>query len=358
MAGFDLSKVSEFIKAVETKIAQQGGDTNSDGKINTAEENTVFSAMLKEEQKAGNLSDDDVNKIWGFVKTDTAKAPAKTLAKGKSQGVFIDATTTININITINADFKDAISEIINNQNTNTQKLLDALTEIINQNKNNNPQEIFEQFIKVFVQQLADKIDLSKIEESLKKFLEALDVQTKKLDESNKKLDEINSNVQNLQELIITIADKALASFKYLNLKADELVTIVKGISNKQEDQYQLLTIVLDVLNKLSNDGQKFQKETLKALNTIIALVQNGNMKSDDLMEILKAIESDTSKNAETSGKILDEVAKGNEISKQILEAIKLMNKELAGVSNEVKNGFLNIVTQLVQLIWMISRNY
>lgn len=349
MAGFDLSKVNEFIKAVETKIAQQGGDTNSDGKINTAEENTVFSAMLEEEQKAGNLSDDDVNKIWGFVKTDTAKAPAKTLAKGKSQGVFIDATTTININITINADFKDAISEIINNQNTNTQKLLDALTEIINQNKNNNPQEIFEQFIKVFVQQLADKIDLSKIEESLKKFLEALDEQTKKLDESNKKLDEINSNVQNLQELIITIADKALASFKYLNLKADELVAIVKGISNKQEDQYQLLTIVLDVLNKLSNDGQKFQKETLKALNTIIALVQNGNMKSDDLMEILKAIESDTSKNAEISGKILDEVAKGNEISKQILEAIKLMNKELAGVSNEVKNGFLNIVTQLVQ---------
>ena len=38
-------------------------------------------------------------------------------------------------------------------------------------------------------------------------------------------------------------------------------------------------------------------------------------MKMDDLMEILKAIESDTSKNAETSGKILDEVAKGNEIS-------------------------------------------
>ena len=34
MAGFDLSKVNEFIKAVETKVAQQGGNTNSDGKIN------------------------------------------------------------------------------------------------------------------------------------------------------------------------------------------------------------------------------------------------------------------------------------------------------------------------------------
>lgn len=339
MAGFDLSKVNEFIKAVETKIAQQGGNTNSDDKINTAEENTVFSAMLKEEQKAGNLSDDDVNKIWGLVKSDTAKAPAKAksadINDGDSVKIEINVNTDIKIDLTVNADFKSAIQDLIENQNQNTQKLIDFFNNYMNQNPGTDIKEFLAEFIKNILNEIVGNVDLSGIEGTLNKILE--------------QLGQTNSKIDDLQGTIIKMAEDQLKFFNNMNLKTDEIIEGIKGLSSNQEDQIVMLNTLTNVLNKLSADFGEFQGTTVNLLNNILAQIKSGDMKMDDLMEILKAIESDTSKNAETSGKILDEVAKGNEISKQILEAIKLMNKELAGVSNEVKNGFLNIVTQLVQ---------
>lgn len=339
MAGFDLSKVNEFIKAVETRVAQSGGDTNSDGKINTAEENTVFSAMLEEEKKAGNLSDDDVNKIWGFVKSNTAKAPAKAksadINDGDSVKIEINVNTDIKIDLTVNADFKSAIQDLIENQNQNTQKLIDFFNNYMNQNPGTDIKEFLAEFIKNILNEIVGNVDLSGIEGTLNKILE--------------QLGQTNSKIDDLKGTIIKMAEDQLKFFNNMNLKTDEIIEGIKGLSSNQEEQIAMLNTLTNVLNKLSADFGEFQGTTVNLLNNILAQIKSGDMKMDDLMEILKAIESDTSKNAETSGKILDEVAKGNEISQKILEAIKLMNKELAGVSNEVKNGFLNIVTQLVQ---------
>ena len=339
MAGFDLSKVNEFIKAAEVRIAQSGGDTNSDGKINTAEENTVFQAMLEEEQKAGNLSDDDVNKIWGFVKTDDAKGAAKAksadINDGDSVKIEINVNTDIKIDLTVNADFKSAIQDLIENQNQNTQKLIDFFKNYMDQHPGTDIKEFLAEFIKNILNEIVGKVDLSGIEGTLNKILE--------------QLGQTNAKIDDLQSTIIKMAEDQLKFFNNMNLKTDEIIEGIKGLSSNQEDQIAMLNTLTNVLNKLSADFGEFQGTTVNLLNNILAQIKSGDMKMDDLMEILKAIESDTSKNAEISGKILEEVAKGNETSKQILEAIKLMNKELAGVSNEVKNGFLNIVTQLVQ---------
>ena len=339
MAGFDLSKVNEFIKAVETKIAQQGGNTNSDGKINTAEERSIFNSMLEEKQQAGELTNDDVNEILGFVKSDIAKAPAKAksadINDGDSVKIEINVNTDIKIDLTVNADFKSAIQDLIENQNQNTQKLIDFFNNYMSQHPGTDIKEFLAEFIKNILNEIVGNVDLSGIEGTLNKILE--------------QLGQTNSKIDDLQGTIIKMAEDQLKFFNNMNLKTDEIIEGIKGLSSNQEDQIAMLNTLTNVLNKLSADFGEFQGTTVNLLNNILAQIKSGDMKMDDLMEILKAIESDTSKNAETSGKILDEVAKGNEISKQILEAIKLMNKELAGVSNEVKNGFLNIVTQLVQ---------
>ena len=339
MAGFDLSKVNEFIKAAEARIAQQGGDTNSDGKINTAEEHSIFNSMLEEKQQAGELTNDDVNEILGFVKSDTAKAPAKAksvdINNGDSVKIEINVNTDIKIDLTVNADFKSAIQDLIENQNQNTQKLIDFFNNYMNQNPGTDIKEFLAEFIKNILNEIVGNVDLSGIEGTLNKILE--------------QLGQTNSKIDDLQGTIIKMAEDQLKFFNNMNLKTDEIIEGIKGLSSNQEEQIAMLNTLTNVLNKLSADFGEFQGTTVSLLNNILAQIKSGDMKMDDLMEILKAIESDTSKNAETSGKILDEVAKGNEISKQILEAIKLMNKELADVSNEVKNGFLNIVTQLVQ---------
>ena len=46
MAGFDLSKVGELIKNVEAQVLKNGGETNSDGEINTADESSIFNSIF------------------------------------------------------------------------------------------------------------------------------------------------------------------------------------------------------------------------------------------------------------------------------------------------------------------------
>ena len=48
MAGFDLTKIGELIKNVETQILKNGGDTNSDGNINTDTEKSIFNQVLED----------------------------------------------------------------------------------------------------------------------------------------------------------------------------------------------------------------------------------------------------------------------------------------------------------------------
>lgn len=338
MAGFDLNKVSEFIKAAEAKVAQQGGDTNSDGKINTTAERSIFYSILEEKQQAGELTSDDVNEILGFVKSDAAKAPRKSnsvdINDGDSVKIEINVNTDIKIDLTVNADFRAAIQDLIENQNQNTQKLIDFFNNYMNQHPETDIKEFLAEFIKNILNEIVGNVDLSGIEGTLNKILE--------------QLGQTNTKIDNLQATIIKMAEDQLKFFNNMNLKTDEIIEGIKGLSSNQEEQIAMLNTLTNVLNKLSVDFGEFQGTTVNLLNNILAQIKSGDMKMDDLMEILKAIESDTSKNAETSNKILEEVSKGNEISQKILEAIKLMNKELAGVSNEVKNGFLNVITQLV----------
>ncbi len=341
MAGFDLSKVGELIKNVEAQVLKNGGETNSDGEINTADESSIFNSILEEKQKAGELSNDDVNEILGFVKSNgkTNNAPKRASSIDVNDGdtvkIEINVNTNVNIDLTVNADFNAAIKELIENQNQNTDKLIEFFKQYIKDHPDIPSQEFLAEFIKNILNEIMGEVDLTTINDTLNKILE--------------QLGETNAKIDGLQDKIINMAENQLKFFNSMNLKTDEILNGIKKLTTNQEEQIAMLNTLTNVLNKLSADFGEFQGKTVGLLNNIIAKIQTGAMKMDDLMEILKAIESDTSKNAETSNKILGEVAKGNEISQKILEAIKLMNKELEGLGDDVKNGFLSIVTQLVE---------
>lgn len=341
MAGFDLSKVGELIKNVEAQVLKNGGETNSDGEINTADESSIFNSILEEKQKAGELSNDDVNEILGFVKSNgkTNNAPKRAssidINDGDTVKIEINVNTNVNIDLTVNADFNAAIKELIENQNQNTDKLIEFFKQYIKDHPDIPSQEFLAEFIKNILNEIMGEVDLTTINDTLNKILE--------------QLGETNAKIDGLQDKIINMAENQLKFFNSMNLKTDEILNGIKKLTTNQEEQIAMLNTLTNVLNKLSADFGEFQGKTVGLLNNIIAKIQTGAMKMDDLMEILKAIESDTSKNAETSNKILGEVAKGNEISQKILEAIKLMNKELEGLGDDVKNGFLSIVTQLVE---------
>ena len=67
MENFGIGK--EFISRVEAQVKAAGGETNSDGYINTEAEKSIFDSMFAKEK--ANFSEADCAEIMGFVKTET-----------------------------------------------------------------------------------------------------------------------------------------------------------------------------------------------------------------------------------------------------------------------------------------------
>ena len=110
MAGIDLSKIADLVAKVEGQLASKGGDTNSDNKINTKAEESVFASALKEMVSRNELSAKDAAQIWGLEKSQAAtqqKAPAVQKGEsidvndGDSVVINIDVTTNVTINLTV-----------------------------------------------------------------------------------------------------------------------------------------------------------------------------------------------------------------------------------------------------------------
>lgn len=332
MAGFDLTKIGELIKNVETQILKNGGDTNSDGKINTDTEKSIFNQVLEEKRNSGELTDDNVNEIMGFVKSTSAKAPAKTdINDGDSVTIEINVNTNININLTVNADFNSAIEALIQNQNEGINKLIAFFKDYMDKHPDMPDTDFLAEFIKNILNQIIGEIDLNNIEDLLNKILEALD-------KTNTKLD-------NLQETIIKMAEDQLKFFNNMNLKIDEILDGIKTLTDNQEEQIQMLNTLTNVLNKLSADFGEFQSTTVGLLNGILDKIKNGEMTMQQLMEILKSIEADTSENNKLSIEILNAINNlGGDISSQLATILDAINK-----GGENSESIKNLLEQILE---------
>lgn len=344
MAEIDLSKIAALVAKVEGQLASNGGDTNSDKKINTEAEESVFAAELKKMVDKNELSAKDAAQIWGLEKSQAVSQQKESSAikgqsidvnDGDSVVININLTTNVNINLTVEADFKSAIQDLIDGQNDAINKLVDFFKKYLEEHSEYTDIEFLEEFIKNILLQVVGNIDLSKIEGILNDILD--------------RLGETNAKIDKLQEKIIQMAEDNLKFYNSFNLKTDYIISGIQNISENQDEQIVMLNAVMNVLNSLCENVGEFQSNTVVLLNNILTQIQKGQMSMQEFMEVMRAIEANTAENAATSNEILKAVSEGNETSKQILDILKLMNSELQGLSNEVKAGMLAIVTQLAE---------
>ena len=271
----DFMNIAKALIAKVEKTLYGEGSTKADGRINTAEENSIFNSELDKAVQSGELSENDADAIKSTfgLQTGAAKAPKK--AGGIT--INIDASTSITINI--NIDVTEAIQKLVDELIANFDGKIDEVINAMNENNEN---------IVQILRALLGSLDgnFSQIMEMLEKICGG---QT-----------EAFKNITTILNRILEYEIKIYAKINDCDFEG--LKDALDKIQANQEQQTEVLMAIYGAIQKLGDDQGKY-------FDVIIHMLNNNNMKLDQILNLLAAIKKDTSEN--------------NEISKEILEAIK-----------------------------------
>ena len=298
----DFMNIAKTLIAKVEKTLYGEGSTQADGKISTAEENSIFNSELANAVKNGELTQDDAEAIkntFGFEATGAAKAKN---ANGIT--INIDASTSITINI--NIDVTDAIQKLVDELIANFDAKIDEVIKAMNENNEN-----IVQILKALLGSLDG--NFSKVIEMLEKICGG---QT-----------EAFKNITTILNRILEYEIKIYAKMEDCDFEG--LKTALDKITQNQEKQTEVLMAIYAAIQKLGDNQGKY-------FDVIIGLLNNNNAKLDDILAVLKAIKEDTSEN--------------NAISKEILETIK--NLSIGGGSGNVDlSGLMAQLTAILNAV-------
>lgn len=301
----DFMNIAKTLIAKVEKTLYGEGSAQADGKINTAEENSIFNSELEQAVKNGELSENDADAIKSTFGLQTGAAKAK-----KASGITINVDASTSITININIDVTEAIQKIVDELIANFDGKINELIAQMNANNEN-----IVQILKALMASLDG--DFTQIMAMLEKICG-------KVDNGNEALKNMTTILNRILEYEIKIYAK-INDCDFEGLKA-----ALDKITQNQEKQTEVLMAIYGAIQKLGDDqGQYF--------DTIIQLINSGNTKLDDILGLLKAIKNDTSEN--------------NEISKEILDTIKNLSisgggdVDVSGIAAQL-NAILNAIKE------------
>lgn len=323
--------LAKFIQNVE-KMANEG---TPNGKIDTTKEKSIFGQELNKYAQANNLSDEDVNQIWGLAlseQTESAQnAPEKTKSTRAASGpdiVIIDGNEyNFTININVQNDFKSAIDDFLNGGG------IDKIINLLIEHMGDLGDKVLNALIQIINEQFGDKLDYSEIKDLLNKIID-------KLDQQNQQIGDLNGKIDDLQKQLIYYAEQNLKLLNNLGLQMDTLIDSVKTSNENQEKQYELMNEIYNVIMDLMEKSNDMSVNLQEFTNIIANAIKNGEVKMDEVISLLKGIKQDTSDNKEISTNILEVIKKfgseGIALGNQILDAVKNLGDKGTEFANEV----------------------
>ena len=369
--GFDVSK---FIAKVEEFASKLPGSTSQiDGKLDAFEKASLFNnpELLQELKTAVENSEYPVaeaNAIFGLELSPQAAARRAggdddgdggdggdgnndvTIIDSGDGGVHITINNSSNWSLTINistgdaANIKALLDAFLAGIENITQNMLDTLIEFLKKDNDN----IFQLLNQLFTL-LADnsKLQISTLQDILAA------------------LNQLGIKIDGATEVITKLLQAQLEALQDFGINMDELVEQVKINNEKQDQQNEILTMILDAVSKFADQFGNYSEDVTNKLNAFFAMFANNSAKYDDMIAILQAIKDDTSEGNKISKAILDAMNKidahfgdnGNitELLKQI--AVKEVTVKLDGDSVNVSIDVDAILAKLDTLIQNTNTN-
>ena len=355
--GFDIkgfiSKVEQFVN--EGKADRQG---KTDGKIDAFEKASLFNnkellSELKnaceEDQSVQQQVQDDLGISLSSIKTRieelnnarrASRAGGNNGGDGDGNGTggynvtgsfvnFINAPTNINITINISTEIKN---EINNNLNcgcdgpggADIDALVDILVKLLGDGGT------VQEFILYIFQQFSTQLglDLGNIQDLLKQVLE--------------KLDQQEQTINKLTEYLIESMKKNYNALVSMGLKMDALIEIVQqGNADNLDILGKIYTAIMDLTGKF----QDFTEVEKNQFNAIMDMLKQGNVNLEQVLALLNAIKNDTSENNEISQNILNAIKEGNT---KILEALTKIDTDFNQFGDDIKAKLTEILNSII----------
>ena len=295
------------LKVLFNQIMQKADIAPRDGEIKGEKEISIFS----QEVKGLNLSAEEEGELYKMAGLDIGGA-GRRRANGNGIYINVDASTNITINIKIDMKIEELIKDLIANFDA---KIDEVIAEMAKNNQN------IVQIVAALMESYKGDFD------AIKKMLAQISGHVANSD----------ATLTYMSDILRQILDKELDFYaKFENWDIRGLLNQIKDNQLKQiihqEEQLEYLNLIYQAITKLGDDQQG-------NFNILMQKFEKGDVKFDEVLDILRAINADTSENNEISKQIL---AKSDEI----LQAIKDIGLDIKNIDENTKNILLQLLAQ------------
>ena len=266
---------------------------------------------------------------FGFPDLDLGHTTAKA-APRKASGVniYVDARTDININIVVNSNIRELVKDLVENFDVNIGKVINTM--------NANTDELV-QVVKALYEQCQNNHE--ELMDILKKILANTELTADKAQDMyvtlNKLLEKSLAFYQKMEKLDIEELVNTVKNIYNEELKQTE----------KQDEQTAILKQQSETLNDIYEAIKNLSADQKANFNILMQKFQAGKVSLDKVLALLAAIKADTSEGNKIANATLEAVVNGNE---KILDYLEKIYNKLGDFDANVKAGFENLALQIV----------
>ena len=291
----DLNKIAaNLVNFVEGKVAEEK-NTGVAGRIDTEKGESVFKNVLDAVKSSNNLTDDQVNEIWGFAKGTTSNAPAKapmkaaensTTTTDASDGINITINDVDNWYINVNVDLvlNDEIKKYLEELVAQNAELNDQLKTFMTEDKK------YKEKILAMLKFLCDKMttnsaSLENIEKLITNVIEELEKQ-------GENIEDIGINVNDIRKMIEDYINDSLEVLQMMGFNLETLINLVKESNENDKKQLEMLNTINQTINALTQNFENFSEEQIALFNKVIGELAEGNESLENIMRLLELIKA------------------------------------------------------------------